>query len=186
MATATQDFSRLPEEWRSAGARASARRIALINADLQRLAHAQREQSGPSPTLNTTSLVHQCYLRIAGPASCHVESRHHFFTSADRVLRRGLCDYATQRLAGKRGGAVQVTESRIDAEREAEADALIQLDDLLRGLQKEQACAARVFECRNFAGLGEQETTEALTISLRTAQREGNLARSWLAERLAG
>lgn len=187
MTTATQDFSRLLEECRKGDAGASARLITLVYADLQRLAHAQRGQSGPNPTLNTTSLVHECYLRIAGPSSNHVESRHHFFNLASRVMRQVLCDYARQRLAGKRGGgALQVTESQIDAERDVEAGELIELDDLLRGLEKDHARAARVFECRYFAGLGEQETADALAISLRTAQREWNLARSWLAERLAG
>jgi len=187
MATATQDFSRLLESCRSGDQAASARLISMVYADLQRLARAQRGQSGPNHTLNTTSLVHECYLRIAGPAVGKVESRNHFLNLASRVMRQVLCDYARQRLAEKRGGgAQQVTESAIDLERDTEAHELIELDDLLRHLEQEHERAARVFECRYFAGLSEQETADALGTSLRTVQREWNQARSWLAEQVAG
>ena len=97
-----------------------------------------------------------------------------------------LCDYTRQRIADKRGGGqMQVTASTIDAEGYAEASGLIEIDDLLNHLEREHERAARVFECRYFAGLGEQETADALGLSLRTAQREWNVARGWLAERLA-
>ena len=48
----------------------------------------------------------------------------------------------------------------------------------------EQPVPARVFECRYFAGLSEQETADALGLSLRTAQREWQQARQWLARQL--
>ena len=44
---------------------------------------------------------------------------------------------------------------------------------------------ARVFECRFFAGLSEEETAEALNVSLRTAQRDWKRARAWLKEELS-
>jgi RNA polymerase sigma factor (TIGR02999 family) len=187
MNTATQDFSRLLEACREGDEQASARLITLVYSDLQRLARAQRGRAGPNPTLNTTSLVHECYLRIAGPAASQVESRNHFFNLASRVMRQVLCDYARQRVADKRGGgAVRVTASALDVERDAEATDLVELDDLLRRLEQAQPRAARVFECRYFAGLGEQETADALGLSLRTAQREWNNARAWLAAELGG
>ncbi|MBI2398685.1 MAG: sigma-70 family RNA polymerase sigma factor [Xanthomonadales bacterium] len=187
MAQETLEFARLLDACRHGDADASARLIRQVYADLQRLARAQRGQLGGTPTMNTTSLVHECYLRIAGPVVGHVESRNHFFNLASRVMRQVLCDYARQRLADKRGGGqVQVTESAIDAEGHGEATELIEIDNLLDRLELEHERAARVFECRYFAGLGEQETADALGVSLRTAQREWNLARGWLAERLAG
>ena len=38
----------------------------------------------------------------------------------------------------------------------------------------------QVVECRYFAGLTEEETAEALGVSLRTAQRDWLKARAWL------
>ncbi|GMU44875.1 MAG: RNA polymerase subunit sigma [Xanthomonadales bacterium] len=187
MSEATQDFARLLDACRRGDADASARLVRLVYGDLRRLARAQRGQVAAPATLNTTSLVHECYLRIAGSSVGSVASRHHFFNLASRVMRQVLCDYARQRLAEKRGGGqVRVTESVLDAEGHAEASDLVEIDNLLVGLEREHERAARVFECRYFAGLGEQETADVLGVSLRTAQREWNLARGWLAERLAG
>ena len=45
---------------------------------------------------------------------------------------------------------------------------------------------AQVFECRYFAGLGEEETAEVLGLSLRTVQRGWPRARTWLKAELQG
>jgi RNA polymerase sigma factor (sigma-70 family) len=67
-----------------------------------------------------------------------------------------------------------------------ERDAALTLD-LDRALGKLGALdprLVRVVECRYFAGLTEQETAEAIGVSLRTAQREWLRARAWLREEL--
>jgi RNA polymerase sigma factor (TIGR02999 family) len=180
---ATQEFLTLLEAFKRGDSKASARLISLVYEDLHRLARAQG--AGPGRTLSPTALVHECYLRIMDPAASTVESKNHFFNLASRVMRQVLCDYARERLADKRGGgAPHDTLSRVDAELRAEAASLIELDDLLNHLAAEHPDAARVFECRYFAGLSEQETADALGLSLRTAQREWQHARQWLSDRL--
>lgn len=181
MSAATQEFLSLLEAFKRGDAQASARLISVVYADLHRLARAHGGADGR--TMNATSLVHECFLRMMDPASISVESRNHFFNLASRVMRQVLCDYARERLADKRGGgAVHETLSHADAELHAEAGNLIEIDELLNRLAAEHPGAARVFECRYFAGLSEQETADALGISLRTAQREWQHARSWLAQ----
>jgi RNA polymerase sigma factor (TIGR02999 family) len=186
MAENTLEFARLLDACRNGDGESSARLIQQVYGDLQRLARAQRGRVDAPPTLNTTSLVHECYLRIAGPVVGNIESRNHFLNLASRVMRQVLCDYARERLAEKRGGgAPLVTGSALDHVADAEAGELVEIDNLLQRLESEHERAARVFECRYFAGLGEQETADVLGVSVRTAQREWNLARGWLAERLA-
>ena len=182
----TQDFSRLLAAFKRGDTQASAQLIAVVYDDLRRLARAQIGQGQQGRTLNATSLVHECYLRIMDPASNTVESKHHFFNLAAKVMRQVLCDYARERLAEKRGGGqAHDTLSAVDKELQAEAVELIELDDLLKRLEARHPRCARVFECRYFAGLSEQETADALDISLRTAQREWNEARQWLSAQLA-
>lgn len=184
MSAATQEFIGLLEAFKRGDGQASARLIALVYADLHRLARAH--SGPPGRTMNATSLVHECYLRIMDPAAASVESKNHFFNLASRVMRQVLCDYARERLAEKRGGgAHHDTLSKVDAELHAEAVGLIELDEVLNRLAAVRPDAARVFECRYFAGLTEQETADALGMSLRTAQREWNQARQWLSEQLA-
>ena len=96
-------------------------------------------------------------------------------------MRRILVDFARQRQNLKRGGGAQqvsLDEALVIAP-ERGAD-LIALDDALHRLAALNARQAQVVELRYFGGLTEEETAEALKVSLRTVQREWNLARLWL------
>jgi RNA polymerase sigma factor (TIGR02999 family) len=186
MAADTVEFHKLLDEFRLGGAQASAKLIALVYEDLRRLARAQKGYGSAKRTMNTTSLVHECYLRIMDPMRDDVASKNHFFNMASKVMRQVLCDYARERLAEKRGGGLaHDTLSAVDTELHAEASELVELDDLLNKLERAHPSYARVFECRYFAGLSEQETADVLNLSLRTAQREWNQARQWLSEKMA-
>lgn len=160
--------------------------IRFVYADLKRLAHAQSGGRPRDRTLNTTSLVNECYLRLyAAARNGGIETQQHFLSLAARIMRTVMCDYARERLAAKRGGGEHhASEDAIDAGAMQEAQQLLELDDLLRKLAQQEPRAAEVFECRYFGGLSEAQTAETLQFSLRTAQREWNAARSWLQERL--
>ena len=160
--------------------------IRVVYAELRRLAHIQSAGRPRDRTLNTTSLVNECYLRLLAPAQRGIQDQNHFFALASRIMRQVMCDYAKERLAEKRGGGQmrQPVEALEQASIE-EAGQLLELDDVLRKLAESNARAAEVFECRYFGGLSEQQTADALGISLRTAQREWNSARAWLQERLS-
>jgi RNA polymerase sigma factor (TIGR02999 family) len=186
MTASTVEFHRLLGAVRLGDPQASARLVALVYDDLRRLARAQLGYGASNRTMNTTSLVHECYMQIMGPAQADVESKNHFFNLASKVMRQVLCDYARERLAEKRGGGMaHDTLSAVDIDLHQEASELVELDDLLNKLERDHPSYARVFECRYFAGLSEQETADALNLSLRTAQREWNQARQWLSEKMA-
>ena len=159
--------------------------VRLVYADLRKLARRHVMTMSDQNTLGITGLVHESYLRLVGPARATVGSRRHFLNLASRVMRQVLCDYAREQLSVKRGGAVRREELlRVDAEEWAESEQLVILDDALRALEQRCRRMARVFECRYFGGLGEEETAEALGLSLRSVQRAWREARQWLAERL--
>jgi RNA polymerase sigma factor (TIGR02999 family) len=157
----------------------------LVYDDLRRLARRHVMSVSDANTLGTTGLINECYLRLAGPARATVENRRHFLNLASRVMRQVLCDYAREQLSTKRGGAQRREDlTRVDAEEWAESEQLVILDDALRALEQSNPRMARVFECRYFAGLSEEEAAEALGISLRSVQRYWRDARRWLAARL--
>lgn len=159
------------------------RLVALLYVDLRRL--AQRVQRQRGQTLDTTSLVHECYLRFVKNGQIELNDRSHFFSLAARVMRQLLCDYARERLAEKRGGgAVHVELRDDDAAEDKEASHFLAVDQALENLAEVRPMQARVVECRFFAGLTEEETAEALDRSLRSVQRDWSAARTWLAERL--
>jgi RNA polymerase sigma factor (TIGR02999 family) len=157
------------------------RLAALVYADLRRLAHQQLGTQYRERTLDTTGLVHECYLRLV-ERSAAPDDRGHFFALASRIMRQVIVDHARERLALKRGGTqAHIRLDDADEEELAQAMRFVALDDALAALGERSQRAARVVECRFFAGLTEQETAEALELSLRQVQREWQEAREWLA-----
>jgi DNA-directed RNA polymerase specialized sigma24 family protein len=67
---------------------------------------------------------------------------------------------------------------------EAQADALLQIDDAVERLARYDPRLARVVECRFFGGLTEPETAEALGLTVRTVQRDWVKARVLLRDAL--
>jgi RNA polymerase sigma factor (TIGR02999 family) len=159
--------------------------LQLVYADLRRLARHHVAAVADASTLGATGLVNECYLRLVGPGRATIENRRHFLNLASRVMRQVLCDYAREQLCAKRGGLQRREDLEVvDTEEWAETERLVLIDDTLRALERENARLARVFECRYFAGLTDDETAETLGLSLRTVQRDWQHARTWLAARL--
>lgn len=159
------------------------RLVELVYPDLKRLAHrslADRQER----TLNTTALVHECYLRLAR-ADGAPRDRGHLISLAVRIMRQVLTDHARERLAAKRGGgqpALSLEEAQMADDRQFET--LIEIDAALTRLAAIEPRQARVFECRYFGGLNDEDTAVALGISSRTAHRDWDAARLWLAAQI--
>jgi RNA polymerase sigma factor (TIGR02999 family) len=154
--------------------------VAVVYTDLRRLAHRQLADQAREQTMDTTGLVHECYLRLTGAAGTP-NDRGHFFALAARVMRQVIVDYARERLAQKRGGGERpIALDEADVAELREAQGFAALDDALATLTLVDERRARVVECRFFAGLTEEETAAALDMSLRSVQREWQVAREWL------
>jgi RNA polymerase sigma factor (sigma-70 family) len=65
------------------------------------------------------------------------------------------------------------------------AFALLEIDDALDRLAGVEPRLARVFECRFFGGLTEEEIAEALDVTVRTVERDWAKARMLLRASLA-
>ena len=162
------------------------RLYALLYDDLKRLA-SRAVGGGAARTLDTTGLVHECYLRLSSADSGPI-SRGHFFALSARVMRQIVCDHARRRLAGKRGGdqAAVTLDDAIAGGRHDEASRMVELDDLLSALAEQHPRQAQVVGCRVFAGLSVLETAEALAVSERTVELDWANARAWLAQASGG
>lgn len=161
------------------------RLVGLVYDDLRRLARAQLRRAAPGQTLDTTALVHEAYLKLVDQTRVHWNDRGHFLAVSATAMRQILVDYARGRARQKRGGGADHTpldEGQISASREAER--MLELDLALQKLAELDPRLVRVVECRYFAGLSEEETADALGVSLRTAQRDWLRARAWLREAL--
>lgn len=162
------------------------RLLPMVYDDLRRIARRQLGRSR-NQTLSTTGLVHESYLKIVDQTRVNWQDRGHFLAISARAMRQVIITYARRRGALKRGGgerAVTLDENRIAIADQAER--LLALDQALERLGKRNERLAKVVECRFFAGLSEEETAEALGVSLRTAQRDWMRARAWLKQELEG
>lgn len=159
----------------------------LLYEELHGLARRQRQQWVGEYTLNTTALVHEAYLKLAGQARLGVESRAHFSAVAARAMRHILCNYARERRAQKRGGGaglLTLDDARVPPAQNPPfhegSDMLVALDNALRRLEQVDPRRARVVECRFFGGLTIEETAAAIDASPRTVKRDWAVAQAWL------
>jgi RNA polymerase sigma factor (TIGR02999 family) len=162
------------------------RLVPLVYDELRRMAHRHLRRGPRGATLDTTGLVHEAYLKLAGSPALRLNDRGHLMAVTARAMRQVMVSRARARLARKRGGGEHVVT--LDEEKAGTAPApewLLDLDRALDRLRERDEQLARVFECRYFAGLGEQETAEAMGVPLRTAQRAWLRARAWLRSELA-
>lgn len=153
--------------------------LPAVYEELRRIArvHLRSERSGH--TLNTTSLVHEAYLRLAGVHGVDWLDRSHFLGMASRAMRRVLIDYARARHRQKRSGVALEIDGPVVFPIERSADLLL-LDEALDRLEALEPRQCRVVECRFFGGMTNDETAEVLQISLATVKRDWALARAWL------
>ncbi len=157
----------------------------LVYGELRALAHRQLGRGGRG-TLNTTAVVHEAYMRLAGPGFAP-EDRGHFFNVAARAMRQILIDHARRHLAGKRGGGAPHTLLEdCDVAVDARAAELIDLDSAMDRLGRLDERLKRVVELRFFAGLTVDETSDVLGIAVRTVKRDWQKARAYLYAELHG
>jgi RNA polymerase sigma factor (TIGR02999 family) len=180
------EITRLLEDWSRGDRSALDRLIPLVHAELRRIARRQMSQERAGHTLQATALVNEAYVRLAGDAGQHWQNRAHFFAVCAQVMRHVLIDHARSRAREKRGGALQrVSLEGVAALAEGGEAELLALDEALARLEEFDRQKARVVELRYFAGLGIEETAEALGVSPTTVRREWRRAKAWLYRALA-
>ena len=172
-------------DWRRGDQSALAKLTPLVYDELRRMAHryVQRERSGH--TLQTTALVHEVYLRLAGDQQIEWRDRAHFFAVSAQVMRHILIDHARRRRYAKRGGdAPHVSLTDANAMTQERAKELVSLDEALDELAKLDQRKAKVVELRYFGGLSLEETAEVIEISVMTVRRDWRAAKAWLFRRM--
>jgi RNA polymerase sigma factor (TIGR02999 family) len=166
--------------WRSGDETALQALIPLVYRDLRLAAHRCLRAERADHTLQSTDLVHEAYLRLAGDRPLPAESRAHFVAIAARLMRQILVDYARRRSAAKRGPQYKVElDASFDLPQRETVD-VVALDDALNRLSRRDIQQEKIVEMRFFGGLTIEETAVALEISPANVKREWNMAKAWL------
>ena len=185
MQSSTLEVTKLLNEWRNGNPAALEQLMPVVYAELHKLARRHMQRQNPNHTLQTTALIHEAYLRLAGDSRKPWENRAQFYGVAAKAMRHVLVDHARARQAAKRGGgwqAVALDEGiAVSDERLA---GLIGLDEALSRLSKLHPRQSEVIELRFFGGLGVEETATTLQVSPETVMLDWRAAKAWLHKEL--
>jgi RNA polymerase sigma factor (TIGR02999 family) len=158
--------------------------------ELRRVARRLYAGNG-SPTWNPTAIVHEVYLRLAESSGFQPCSPEHMKHTVIQAMRYILVDAARRRSAERRGGgkaAARMVPLDENASKIAIYDPndILEVDFVLRELQRDNEFQARVFEYQFFGGLQVAEIAALTGTSEKKVQRSLRLARAFLAIALAG
>jgi RNA polymerase sigma factor (TIGR02999 family) len=154
----------------------------LLYPELHRLAHARVRRSGELTLLDTTSLVHESFLRFEQSGAVQMSDRAQFMAYAAQAMRSVVVDEIRRRQSERRGGGaehVEFDESAVAAADPREHEVL-RVHESLEELAAIDARLVRVVEMRYFAGMTEPEVAESLGLTVRTVARDWEKARLFL------
>jgi RNA polymerase sigma factor (TIGR02999 family) len=182
--------------WKDGEADALARLVALVYAELRRLAAIFLSDERDNHTLQPTALVHELYVRLESSRPIDWQCRGQFLAVAARMMRNILVDHARKRAAARRGGVSIVRtglplgpHSDVEpADRTSTIDVIL-IDTALSRFGAQYPRQAEVVELRFFGGLTAEETVEAMSVnghqvSLRTVERDWRFSKAWLQNEL--
>ncbi len=125
-----------------------------IYRELRSLASSKLSRVPPGGTLQTTALVHEAYLRVAGRHSEGWESARHFYFTAARAMRDILVEEARRKASEKRGGGRErVPLEEITLTIDGAPEEMLALDAALTKLEKEDPEGHKLVMLRFFTGL---------------------------------
>ena len=179
------DVTLLLARARAGDAAALSAAYSAIYDELKRAARQQLRRMGDD--FQTTALVHEAWLKLAGGAQLAAVDRNHLLALSARAMRQVLVDDARARKADKRGGGQEALTltARMDAGERAALEVLV-LDDLLKRLHALDERAAQVVELRYFGGYEEAEIAAMLGVTERTVRRDWRKARAFLYREMGG
>jgi RNA polymerase sigma factor (TIGR02999 family) len=151
--------------------------FATLYHELHRVARRQLRAGSSDVTLGATTLLHECYLDMAGRAAAFPD-RARFIAYAAHAMRGLIVDYIRERRALKRGGEFHLTalDTRV-AESIPEVDDTVRLSEAVDRLLGTDAALAELVELKFFCGFSFAEIAAMRGVSERTVQRDWQKAR---------
>jgi len=178
---APRELTQLLVAWSRGDHQALERLTALVYGELRRLAHHYMGGQAPGHMLQTTALVNEAYMRLAGQENPDFNNRAHFLAVAAKAMRQILVDHAKTAHRKKRGSgasAVELEEAALVLPEPARE--IVDLNEALEKLAQLDARKAQVVELKYFGGLEYDEIASHLNVSVVTVQRDWTFSKAWL------
>lgn len=178
------DVTQILMQIESGDSSAAEKLLPLVYDELRRLAKSRMANERSDHTLQSTSLVHEAYLRLVDVKHAQQwNNRGHFFSAAAEAMRRILIESAIRKRSQKRGGGRERIDLGDDlaATCSEQSGDLIDFNESLERLALEDAQAAELVKLRLFAGLSVEEAGQALGMERTVAYENWKFARAWFA-----
>ena len=159
--------------------------IPLVYEELKKLARSHLRREMKAVPLQTTALVHEAFLKLAGGRHPSYENRTHFYGVASRLMRQVLVDTARARSSEKRASGQEVALADLPELGSKQNRSLLAMDDALQRLEEVDPLKGQLIDMRYFGGMTAEESSIALSIPVHTVRRELRLAQAWLRKEMA-
>lgn len=156
--------------------------------ELHRLAHRELRRWRPGQTLNTTALVHECFIKLRAAESLDWQSKAHFYRGARQAMRQLVIDFARRRSRKKRGGDaphISIEDATLILPAQEQAEELLQFDEALErfgAIGEREERGRQAVEYVFYVGLTHKEAAEMLGVATKTVQRDIEFFKAWYAQ----
>ncbi len=162
--------------------------LPIVYNQLKNLARRVKHQHKNNLTLNTTSLVHEAYLKLEKGSKLNINGTRHFYQLAARAMRQILVDNARAKLAKKRSkNDSDQTEEEYFLEinnQVTSAEEIVEIDKALENLEKLDTQLAQIVTYHFYGGYTFVQIAKMLDISERTTLRYWEKARAYIYSQL--
>jgi len=155
----------------------------LLYPELHRLAHSRMRRSGQITLLDTTSLLHESFLRFEKSGAVALLDRDRFMAYAAHVMRSVVVDSirARQREChGNNATHVEFDDAQHSPAANSRHAEILRVHESLGELALIDPRLVQVVEMRYFAGMTEPEIAAVLGLTVRTVARDWEKARLYL------
>jgi RNA polymerase sigma factor (TIGR02999 family) len=149
--------------------------------------HGEEQFSLMNVAANTTSLVHDAYIKISQSKEIEHTSRQDFYNHFSQSIYSILIDHSRKLLAGKRQSNYLATDSthQIKEKEVIQLERLIELDSELKFLAKSYSRQVRTFLLKYVCAMPHSEITDIQQVSASTVEKDLLFVKSQLYNKLS-
>ena len=158
--------------------------LPIVYKQLKKMAHNIKSIHKKDDFLNTTSLVHEAFIKIQKNAKLNLTGTKHFYHVAALAMRQIITDTARSRLTAKRHAIEHSLDDEIainiSDQNSRSITEILEIDQALDSLKELSPRLADIVTYHFFAGYSFVEVADLLDISESTVIRDWKKARAWL------
>ncbi len=162
--------------------------LPLVYHQLKSLARSVKYKHKSNLTLNTTSLVHEAYIKLGKDDQLNVDGTRHFYQLAAQSMRQILVDNARAKLSQKRTPTDEHNSQEayfLEIDNQVtSANEIMEIDKALQNLEKLDSQLSNIVIYHFYGGYTFVQIADILNLSERTTMRYWDKAKAYIYSQL--